>query len=369
MDSALSPREIQARIRGGESLETVAEAAGVPAEQIEPFAAPVIAEREHVLGQALDCPVRRKGESSSTRALRHVAAEGLQHGGISDEGVTWDAWRDPERQWIVAARFSEDDKEREARFGFDLRSRFSVARDDVARALIGEPGRSVLAPRPVARHDPDDEPTVDLDERRAAGSPDSAGSFPEFPARPIPRQPIEQVQIDDEPELSVESSQDDLVGHSSQLDVLYDMLSSFDEDSVNVYADLSRPITDDDRDDDLLSQAFDEPAEPNTDESTTDETTPTQATSGQTENDLEDLTDLDDEASTLPNGPADVGIPDLGAPASLPEASAEPISEPSQGALLEVADEVAPKPRPKPRKGRASIPTWDEIVFGGPKPK
>ena len=42
MESALTPREIQARIRGGESLEEVAQAACVSFEQIDAYAGPVL---------------------------------------------------------------------------------------------------------------------------------------------------------------------------------------------------------------------------------------------------------------------------------------------------------------------------------------
>lgn len=367
MDSALSPREIQARIRGGESLEDVAEAAGVPADQIEPFAAPVLAEREHVLGQALGCPVRRTGESSSARELRHVAADGLRRGGIDEDDVRWDAWRNPERQWIVVARFSEDETQREARFRFDLRSRFSIAQDDLARALIGEPGPASHA-RPTSAQDPDNEPTIGLDESRSTASAPSPDLAPEFPARPIPRQSPDHVEV--EQELSLEAAQDDLVGHASQLDVLYDMLSSFDEDSVNVYADLTRPVTDEDLDDDLLSEAFGHGRPPG---STHDE-------------DIDGLPAdeaVDDEDDELASGAEEsvLPVPDP-RPAPVLEAEpkpapsrrgtrrpqpADPVAEPEQDALVEIADE--PKAKPKSRKTRASIPTWDEIVFGGPKPK
>ncbi|XSS53727.1 septation protein SepH [Propionibacteriaceae bacterium Y1923] len=341
MDSALSPREIQARIRGGESLAAVAEAAGVPEDQIEPFAAPVVAEREHVLGQALACPVRRKGESSSARALRHVVAEGLRTAGLDEADLTWDAWRDPERHWVVVATHGTDDSARTAHFRFDLRGRFSIARDDWARELIGEPSPTA-APVPVRTPNPDDEPTVGLEGRSETIGQDTAAPGPEFPARPIP-QPIEQVQVDEDPGLSLEAAQDDLVGHASQLDVLYDMLSSFDEDSVNVYADLSRPVVDDDLDYDLLNQVTDDEQEP------------------------------DEPAPAKP-----AGIPDSVNPAELeledtnpvetgqPE---KPLTEPEQDPLVDVDEPPAPKPKPRSRKSRASIPSWDEIVFGGPKPQ
>ena len=68
MESALTPRQIQARLRSGESLDEVARAAGVPAEQISPFAGPVLAERAHLADWARASQVRRRGESSRPKA-------------------------------------------------------------------------------------------------------------------------------------------------------------------------------------------------------------------------------------------------------------------------------------------------------------
>ena len=45
MQTSLTPRDIQARIRAGESLEDVAGVAGIPPDRVERFAAPVLAER------------------------------------------------------------------------------------------------------------------------------------------------------------------------------------------------------------------------------------------------------------------------------------------------------------------------------------
>src|SRR6478735_9999673 len=52
MESSLRPRDIQMRIRAGESPEAVAHAAGTSVEKIMPFAAPVMAERAHVAERA-----------------------------------------------------------------------------------------------------------------------------------------------------------------------------------------------------------------------------------------------------------------------------------------------------------------------------
>ena len=60
MESTLRPRDIQTRIRAGESPEAVAHAAGTSVEKIMPFAAPVMAERAHVAERAQLASVRRR---------------------------------------------------------------------------------------------------------------------------------------------------------------------------------------------------------------------------------------------------------------------------------------------------------------------
>ncbi len=93
MDSALNPREIQSRIRAGESVDQVARAAGLPVEQVEAFATPVLAERRHQAASALASPVRRRGETGSHRALEVVVGDRLLSRGIDPDDVVWDAWR------------------------------------------------------------------------------------------------------------------------------------------------------------------------------------------------------------------------------------------------------------------------------------
>jgi hypothetical protein len=61
MESTLRPRDIQARIRSGESPEDVALAAKTTVEKILPYANPVLAEREHIARRAQGSSVRRRG--------------------------------------------------------------------------------------------------------------------------------------------------------------------------------------------------------------------------------------------------------------------------------------------------------------------
>ncbi|HEY0237867.1 MAG TPA: septation protein SepH, partial [Friedmanniella sp.] len=151
MDTPLSPRDIQTRIRSGESLEDVVAGSGMDAERIERFAAPVLAEREHLALTALGSSVRRRGEASGHRPLRSVVAERLQAQGVDGDDVSWDAWKVGDSQWVLSADYELHGEPRRAEFRFDAQGRFSVAEDDEARWLAGE------APSPVTAVDREDE--------------------------------------------------------------------------------------------------------------------------------------------------------------------------------------------------------------------
>ena len=74
MDSALRPRDIQARIRAGETPEAVAQAAQTSVDKIMAFAAPVLAERQHVADRAQRSSVRRGEGAAPIQTGRHGLA-------------------------------------------------------------------------------------------------------------------------------------------------------------------------------------------------------------------------------------------------------------------------------------------------------
>src|SRR6476661_5931387 len=58
VESPLRPKEIQARIRAGETAE------GIPVERVRWFEGPVLAERAYIATQAQSASVRRQGDSA-----------------------------------------------------------------------------------------------------------------------------------------------------------------------------------------------------------------------------------------------------------------------------------------------------------------
>lgn len=115
-----SPREIQAHIRAGLSAEEVAELLGARVEDIARFETPVLAEREHVVAQALAVPVLLGGDLEGDA---HPTFGSAVRGKLAEAGATgerWTSWKEP-TGWIVKLQFTASDVEHDARWSFEPR--------------------------------------------------------------------------------------------------------------------------------------------------------------------------------------------------------------------------------------------------------
>ncbi len=135
MESSLSPRDIQTRIRRGESVESVADAAGVPVDQIDRFAGPVLAEREYMCEQARKTTIRRKHVGGAGVLLGTLVNENIAADGGVPESAAWDSWRREDGRWNITVT---PDGEQPASFLFDVKSRFVVPADEFAHGLVGD---------------------------------------------------------------------------------------------------------------------------------------------------------------------------------------------------------------------------------------
>jgi hypothetical protein len=144
MDSMLRPRDIQARIRAGETPESVAAAAQTTVEKVMPYAAPVLAEREHVAERAQRSSIRRPaGEARIT--LGDAITNHLHSRNVDPEVVAWDAWRREDGRWALTGRYSVQGHDGLAELTFDQPGNFVVLDNDDARWLVGD------VPDPVAQ--------------------------------------------------------------------------------------------------------------------------------------------------------------------------------------------------------------------------
>ncbi|MBU1249651.1 MAG: DUF3071 domain-containing protein [Actinobacteria bacterium] len=114
----VGPKDIQAAIRAGQSATEVAAATGEPLEYIERFEGPVLAEREYVIASArgITVAVAAEGETGALQTFGAVIDERLTE--LSARDVRWTTAKRA-GQWTLAVSFVDDDVAREAQWTFD----------------------------------------------------------------------------------------------------------------------------------------------------------------------------------------------------------------------------------------------------------
>jgi len=116
----LAPKEIQAHIRSGMSAQDVSSITGVPLEYIQRFEGPVLAEREFVVESALNVPVHIAIEAdplSHGTTFGAAIRERLYDLGAINE--RWASWKEVGGGWIVKLAFTADQIDHDARWSFD----------------------------------------------------------------------------------------------------------------------------------------------------------------------------------------------------------------------------------------------------------
>jgi hypothetical protein len=325
LDSALRPRDIQARIRFGATPDEVAAEAQVPVEKVLAYSLPVLAERQHIAQLARRSHVRRRNAEGPARQLHDVVAERLRARDIDPDSVAWDAWRREDGRWSVQASYQSGENPHTGVFVYDAAGRYCVADDDEARWLTGErqPSRKGPQPRPSGRGG----------ERRLAAVPDGG----------------DLLQLTEEDEAT-----DDLtavVRAISGPEAGRPTVGSDGESQVRLDADgYPRP------DVGPADAALDVPSS----HAEGAEGTPPANGAGVagTTGETADQATAGTAAGTAP-----------GSVAEAPSSPADPAAAPEPDAVAEPAGQEPPveeTPHRRRRAGkRARVPSWDEIMLGG----
>ncbi|HEY0716759.1 MAG TPA: septation protein SepH [Streptosporangiaceae bacterium] len=210
VENPLRPKEIQTRIRAGETVEEIADAAGIPVERVRWFEGPVLAERAYMAQQSQNATVRRPGDSTSGPRLGETVAERLTELGADPEDAQWDSRKHGDGSWQIQLAFRAGGRLHIAEWLFDPRRRHVAPADDNAARLslpdtelpppaggsLGaatvtpirpRPDRQPLPsqrPAPGSGPVPDDEPVEEPDDMpaRVAAQAASRGG----PAAPVP---------------------------------------------------------------------------------------------------------------------------------------------------------------------------------------
>ena len=139
VESALSPKEIQARLRAGDTPEEVAKAAGVPVARVLPYAAPVEAERQRIVDDARAVPVTPPRGPKASRPLGEaVDARLAEVAGLKPDSVEWNARRRPDGAWVVSLSYAARGGRRSAAWLWQPGERELTAEDLSASRLAAD---------------------------------------------------------------------------------------------------------------------------------------------------------------------------------------------------------------------------------------
>lgn len=325
MDSALRPRDIQARIRAGESAEDVAAAAGTPVEKIMIYAAPVLAEREHMAVRAQASSVRRRivGDSS-VRALGEAVELQMHEAEADHESIEWDAWQREDRRWVLIASYESPARDGLAEFVFDPRGNYVTCTNEDAKWLVGEP---LPAPAPVR----DD--LQQARERRLEGAP----------AEPSAADGTEGARPESNDEIL--SSLEPAAPPAAEGDPV------FDEDDTIDLGETAARIRDM-----VAGSAAPQP---------TQTAQPTQPTRSVPERPAGTPSAEPAPPAAAPAARAQEPAEQPAAPRTEPAARAEASEKPSEQPSEQLTLDETPEPPVRKKKNRRSVPSWDEIMFGG----
>src|ERR1700684_3742966 len=192
VENPLRPKEIQARIRAGETVEEIADAAGIPVERVRWFEGPVLAERGDVAEQAQSASVRRQGDSTPGPRLGEIVGERLTELGADPEDAQWDSRKHGDGSWQGQLACRAGGGLHMAEWLFDPRRRHVAPADDNAARLSlpdtelppPAPGSLTAATVTPLRPRADRQPCPPQRSMPGSASATAPGAMPEPPEEP-----------------------------------------------------------------------------------------------------------------------------------------------------------------------------------------
>jgi len=88
----LTVKDVQARLRAGETIENLAREAQWTIEKVERFAGPILQERAYIIGLAQDVVIRKESGREAITFLETVISR-LAPRQVDMNDVEWNCWR------------------------------------------------------------------------------------------------------------------------------------------------------------------------------------------------------------------------------------------------------------------------------------
>jgi flagellar biosynthesis GTPase FlhF len=143
----LSPKEIQSRLRAGESVEKIARSAGVPLARVERFSGPVQGEMARMIDATRSAYVVRGRLGRSAVDLGTAVDAALHAGGADDERTDWSTYRQEDGSWLVTVSWYARKRSRSASWAYDPAQRLVTASDPASAALAHQESDEAAAKR------------------------------------------------------------------------------------------------------------------------------------------------------------------------------------------------------------------------------
>ena len=319
-DVSITPRAIQDEIRNGASIEDLMNQSGASFEFIEKFAAPVIAELNHVVSSALSVRLTIAGDrynDSTQIEFGEIIGGRLVTSGAT--GISWIAKKIDVNNWHVIANYSLNGNAGSATWAFDPR-RLTLSPESETAVTLSSQETISNSPIPKLRN-------VQLTDSVEPVENDSAAS--ETLARtevfddviPIGRgmqneTPISRTYEEERPEPSTPAAF--IKNASTKIDVT-------SAEPLSATADLLEALR-----------------------------------RKRTER---EVTDLESHPETTQIRVVDIEVPRIQVPKEeVPKAELTKVEEPVISS--DAPEEPVAETPTAPKKGRAAMPSWDEIVFG-----
>jgi hypothetical protein len=195
-ESELSPKEIQARLRAGDSVEQVARAARIPNARIMIYATPVISERVRIIDQARAAKLRRPRGPESTTTLGNAATKRLTEvAGLQPETVEWTAKRREDASWVITLSFAARGGNRSAQWLWRPNGRDLTAHNALGSRMGSVETAAPPRKRPAPAGAPARRTTAKSPAKRATSARKSSAKPAARQPRPEPREAPVRAQV------------------------------------------------------------------------------------------------------------------------------------------------------------------------------
>lgn len=134
---SISVKEIQRRLRAGESFEQIAREGQTTVDKVERFSGPIMQEREYILSNARQL-IMRKDAHRTDLTFGDVVLAKLAPRGVDVDQISWNTWRLADGTWHIELHYPNRDGNGIATWNFDLSRRALDASDSNGAWLIDE---------------------------------------------------------------------------------------------------------------------------------------------------------------------------------------------------------------------------------------